>query len=207
MWDLSSPIRELWAFPGSYWARGRVCAVLCLVAQLCPTLYDPLDCSMPGFPVLHHLPEFAQNSGPLSQWCHITISSSVSPFSSCLQSFLASGSFPMSQLFASGGQSIGASASVSVLPMNIQDWFLLGLIGLISLLSKELSRVFSSTTLWKHSAQPSVLSLPYGPILTSVHDYWIAWAGPTKSLCFTSCCSYVYLISSPYSTCLLVCSV
>ena len=146
------------------------------------------------------------NSCPLSQWCHPTISSSVSPFSSCFQSFLASGSFPMSQLFASGGQSMGASAPVSVLPMNIQGWFLLGLIGLISLLSKELSRVFSSTTLWKHSDQPSVLSLPYGPVLTSVHDYQIAWVGPTKSLHITSCCSYVYLISSPSSICLRVCS-
>ena len=124
-------------------------------------------------------PGVCSNSCPLSQWCHPTISSSVSPFSSCFQSFLASGSFPMGQLFASGGQSIGASASVSVLPMNIQGWFLLGLIGLISLLSKELSRVFSSTTLWKHSDQPSVPSLPYGPVLTSVHDYrWLELAQP-----------------------------
>ena len=84
------------------------------------------------------------NSCPSSQWCHPTISSSIIPFSSCLQSFPASGSFPMIQFFASGGQSIGASASV--LPMNIQCWFPLGLTGLISLQSKGLSRVFSSTT-------------------------------------------------------------
>ena len=93
----------------------------------------------------------------LSRWCHPTISSSVNPFSSCPQSFPASGSFPASQLFASGGQTIGVSASASVLSMNIQDEFPLGLTGLVSLLSKGLSRVFSSTTFWKHqvfSTQP-----------------------------------------------------
>ena len=106
-------------------------------------------------------PGVNSNSCPLSQWCHPTISSSVIPFSSCLQSFPASGSFPMSQFFASGGQSIGASASASVLPMNIQDWFPLGLTGLISLLFKGLSRVFSSTTVQKHQffgAQTSLWS-------------------------------------------------
>ena len=87
---------------------------------------------------------------PSSRWCHPTISSSVIPFSSCLQSFPASGSFPMSQFFTSGGQSIGASASVSVLPMNTQDGFLLGLTGWISLQSKGLSRVFFNTTIQKH---------------------------------------------------------
>ena len=90
------------------------------------------------------------NSYPLSWWCHPTISSSVTPFSSCLQSFLASGSFPMSQLFPSGGQRTGASASASVLPMNIQDWFPLGLTSLIFLQSRGLSRVLSSTTVLKH---------------------------------------------------------
>ena len=95
-------------------------------------------------------PTPCSNSCPSSQWCHPTISSSVIPFSSCLQSFPVSGSFQMSQLFASGGQNIGASASASVLPMNIQDWFPLGLTGLISLLSKGLSRVFSNTTVQKH---------------------------------------------------------
>ena len=87
------------------------------------------------------------NSCPLSRWCHPTISSSVVPFSSCLQSFPASGSFPMSRFFESAGRRIGALASASVLPMNIQDWFPLGMTGLISLLSKEFSRVFSSITL------------------------------------------------------------
>ena len=89
-------------------------------------------------------------SCPMSQWCHPTISSSIVRFSSWLQSFPASGSFPMSQLLASGGQSIGASVSAAILPMNIQGWFPLGLIGLISLQSKGLSRVFSRTTVWKH---------------------------------------------------------
>ena len=88
-------------------------------------------------------PRVRCNSCPLSRWCHPSISSSVVPFSSCLQSFPAWGSFLMSQLFASWGQSIGASVSASVLLMNIQDWFPLGLIGFISLQSKELSRVFS----------------------------------------------------------------
>ena len=87
------------------------------------------------------------NSCPLSRWCHPTISSSVIPFS-CPQSFTSSGSFPMSQLFTSGGQRIGVSASASVLPMNIQDWSPLGWTGWISLQSKGLSRVFSSTTIW-----------------------------------------------------------
>ena len=114
------------------------------VPQLCPTLCNPMNCSTPGFSVHHHLPELTQTH-PSSQWCHWTISSSVIPFSSRLQSFPASGSFPMSQFFTSGGQSIGVSASASVLSMNIQDWFPLGLTGLISLQSKGLSRVFSHT--------------------------------------------------------------
>ena len=120
----------------------------------------PMDCSMPGFPVLHYLPEFAQT--------HVhrvsdAISSPVAPFSSCLQSFPASGSFPMSQLFASDGWSIGASASALVLPMNIQDWLPLGFTGLISLQSKGLSRVFPNTTDQKHvfGFQPSLWSNPH----------------------------------------------
>ena len=90
--------------------------------------------STPGFPVNHQLPKLTQTRVHLSsQWCHPTISTSVIPFSSCLQSFPASGSFPMSQLFTSGGQNIGVSASVSVLPMNIQGWFPLGPTGWIFL--------------------------------------------------------------------------
>ena len=95
-------------------------------------------------------PGARSNSCPLSWWYHPTISSSVVPSPSCLQYFQASRSFPVSHLFASGGQSIGASVSPSVLPMNIQDWFPLGLTSLISLQSKGLSRVFSNTTVQKH---------------------------------------------------------
>ena len=119
-------------------------------ARLSCPLLSPLVCS---------------NLCPLSQWCHPTISSSVTPFSSCPQSFPASGSFPVSHFFPSGGQSTGAgasaSASASIPPMNIQGWFPLGLTGLISLLSKGLSRVFSSTTVWRHQffdTQPSLWS-------------------------------------------------
>ena len=111
-----------------------------------------MDCGIPGSLVLHHLLELAKTH---FHWINDAISSSVPPFSSCPQSFPASGSFLMSWLFASGGQSIGASASV--LPMNIQDWFPWGPTSLISLQSKGLSRIFSSTTVWKHqflSARP-----------------------------------------------------
>ena len=113
-------------------------------------------------------PEVCSNSCPLSWWYHPTISSSVTPFSSCLQSFPASGSLPMSQLFASGNQSIVTVGSASVLPMNIQDLFPLQLTALISLLSKGLSRVSSNTTVLKHFGT----CLLYGPTLTSIHDYW-----------------------------------
>ena len=112
--------------------------------QLC----DPMDCSTPSFPVLHYLLEFAQIH---VHWVAGTIQlSSVFPFSSCPQSFPASGSFPMSQLFASSSQSIGASALASILPMNIQGCFLSGLTSLISLLSEGLSRVFTSSTVQKN---------------------------------------------------------
>ena len=103
-------------------------------------------------------PRACSNSCPLSWWCYPTISSSVILFFSCLQSFPASGSFPTSQFFASGGQTIGASASASVLPMNIQDWFPLGLTGWISLQSKWLSKVFSNTTIRKHQFFTTQLS-------------------------------------------------
>ena len=113
-------------------------------------------------PCLSPTPRAYYNSCPSSQWCHPSISSSVIPFSSCLQSFPASWSFPMSQPFTSGDQSIGVSASASVLPVNIQDWFPLGLICWISLQSKGLSRVFSNTTVLWHSAFCIVqLSHPY----------------------------------------------
>ena len=109
-------------------------------------------------------PRVYSNSSPLSRWCHPTISSSAVPFSSCPQSFPASGSFQMSQLFASHGQTTGVLASASVLPMNTQDWFPLGWTGWISLQSlKGLSRVFSNTTVQNHQF--------FGP-QTSIHDYW-----------------------------------
>ena len=148
-----------------------------------PTLCDPMDCSMAGFPV-HQLPEPTQthvyqvgdaiqpshpllspspkvcsDSCSMNWWCHSTILSSIIPFSSCLQSFPSSGSFPLSQLFTLGGQSIGVSASTSVLAMNIQDWFPIGLTALISLQSKGLWRVFSNTTVQKHEFFSAQLSL------------------------------------------------
>ena len=135
----------------------------------CIRLCSPMDCNTPGLPVHHQLPEFA-HSCPLSRWCHPTISSSVVPFSSYIQSFPASGSLQMSQFFTSGGQSIGVSASASVLPVNTQDWFPLGWTGWISLQSKGLSRVFSTPQFKRIDS--SVLSFLYSPTLASIHDYW-----------------------------------
>ena len=127
------------------------------LTQSCPTLCDPMNCSTPGLPVYHQLPESTQTQ---VQW----VSEAIQPlhhviFSSCPQSFPASGSFQMSWLFASGGQSIGVSASTSVLPMNTQDWSPLGWTGWISLQSKGLSRVFSNTTVQKHQLFSAQLSL------------------------------------------------
>ena len=151
------------------WRITDVCC--CSITQSCPAVCDPMDCSTPGFPVLHYLPDFAQTYVHWSQWCHPTISSSAVPFS-CPQSFPASESFPKCQPFTLGGQIIGTSASV--LPMNIQDWFPSGLTALISLLSKRLSRVYFSTTVrehqffrysvfimnWRWKWQPSPVFLP-----------------------------------------------
>ena len=127
------------------------------VAQSCPALCNPMDYSTPGLPVHHQLLEFTQTHvhwiGDPSN--HLI---SVVPFSSHLQSFPASGSFQMSQFFTTGGQSTEVSASASVLPMNIQDWFPLGGTGWISLLSKGLSRVFSNTTVQKHQFFSAQLS-------------------------------------------------
>ena len=135
------------------------------------------------------------NSPPLSQLCYLTISSSPVPFFSCLQSFPASGSFLMSQLFTSGGQSIGASASARILPMNIQGWFPLGLTGLISLQCKGLSRVFSSTTVQKHqffSAQLSLWSNSHiHPNMTTGKAIALTRQTSVRkvmSLCFLICC-------------------
>ena len=125
-------------------------------------LCDPKDGCISGLPpCLSPTPGVYSSSCPSSRWCHPIISSSVIPVSSCLQSFPASGSFPMSQIFASGGQMIRFSASALVLPKNIQDWFPLGLTGLMSFQSKGIARVFSNTTVQKHKffrAQPSLWS-------------------------------------------------
>ena len=138
------------------------------VAQSCLTLCDPMNCSMPGLPVHHQIPEFNQTH-PSSWWCHPAISSSVIPFSSCPQSLPASESFPMSQLFAWGGQSIGISALASFLPMNTQDWSLDGLVG--SPCSPRDSQESSPTPKFK-SIICSALSLLHSPTLTSIHDHW-----------------------------------
>ena len=115
-------------------------------------------------------PGVYSNSCPLSWWCHPTMSSSVVSLSSCLQSFPASGPFPMSQFIASGSQCTGVAASTSILPINIQDWFPLGWTGWISLKSKGLSRVLSKSQF--NTINDSVLSFLYSPTLTSIHDYW-----------------------------------
>ena len=121
----------------------------------------------------------SSNSCPLSQWSHPIISSSVVPFSSCPQCFPTSGSFPVSWLFASGGQRIGVLASI--LPVNIQDWFPLGCIGWISVQSKGLSRVFSNTTV--QSINSLVLSFLYSSTLTPTHDYWKKYSFDCMDLC------------------------
>ena len=123
-------------------------------------------------------PWICSDSYPFSQWCHPAISSAVAPFFSCRHSFPASGSFSVSWLFVSGGQRIGVSTSASVLPMNIQVWFPLGLTGWISLQSKWLWRVFSSTTV------SLVLRFLYGPPLTSKHDYWKNHSFDYTDLCW-----------------------
>ena len=143
------------------WAKpGLPCSVSKSHLGLC----EPMDCSTPGFLVLHHLPGVCSNTCLLSQWFHSTISSSVAPLSSCPQSFPASGSFPMGWLFPSGGQRTGASASV--LPMNIQDWFSLGWTGWISLQPKGLSSL-----LQHHSSKASILRCSAFFIVQLSHPY------------------------------------
>ena len=139
-----------------YSYHASVSQVSHLVMSGCLQLYG-LQHARP--PCSSPTPRACPHSCPLSRWCHPTISSSVVPFSSCLQSFLALGSFPVSQFFTSGGRSIETSASASVLPMNIQGWFPLGWTSWISLQSKGLSRVFSNTTVKKHQFFSTQLSL------------------------------------------------
>ena len=151
------------SLPRGRWQMPLSCC--CSVAQLYPTLPNPMNCSTPGLPVLLHLPELALTR---VHWVSDAIQPSQ-PLSPPPPAVSLSESFPMSQFFTSGGQHIGASASASVLPMNIQGSFSLGLTGHTPL-SKGLSRVFSSTTIWKHrffGTQPS-----YGPTLTAICNYW-----------------------------------
>ena len=138
------------------------------------TQHERLPCPSPT-------PRAWSDSCPLSWWCHPTISSSVVPFSSCPQSFSASGSFPMNQFFASGGQRTETSASASVLPMNIQNWFSLGLTGLIPC-SPRNSQESSPTPQFK-SIGSFVLSFLYGPTLTAIHDYWKNHSFDSTHLC------------------------
>ena len=129
------------------------------VAQQCPKSLRPYEPQHARPPCPSPTPRLHSDSRPSSPWCHPAISSWVVPFSSCPQSFPASGSFQMSQIFASGGRSIGVSASTLVLPMNTPDWFPLGWTGWISLQSKGFSRVFSNTTVQKHQFFCAQLSL------------------------------------------------
>ena len=188
------------------------CCCCCYsVPQSCPILCDPMDCiyqDFLSFTISWSLLKFRSIASVMSS-DHQTISSSVFPSSSCHQSFPASGSFLMSQLVTSGGQRIGASASASVLPMNIQGWFPLGLTGFISLLSKGLSRVFSSTTVWKFvffsSVSQSCLTLcdPHG-----LQHVRLPCPSPTPGTCSNSCssswwCHPTFSSSSiPFSSCL-----
>ena len=135
-------------------------------------------------PCLSPTPQVHPNSYPSSWWCHPAISSSVVPLSSCPQSLPVSESFPMSQLFAWGGQSTGVSALVSVLTVNIQDWSPVEWTGWISLQSKGLSRVFSNTTVQKHNS--SALIFLHNPILTSIHDHWKNHRLDKTDLCWQS---------------------
>ena len=142
---LFSHIRTKWK-RGHLWTREMSCQFIFSVVSNSYAYrlqHARLPCTLPT-------PRACSNSCGSSQWCHPTVSSSVVPFSSCLQSIPASGSFPMSQFFPSGGLSIGTSASASILPMNIHDWFPLGWTGWISLQSKGLSRIFCSTIVQKH---------------------------------------------------------
>ena len=185
------------------------CMHACSVAWVVSDSVQPHRHQQARLPCLSPAPTACSNSCPSSQWCHPTISSSVVPFSSCLQSFPSSGSFPMSQFFSSDDQSIGPSASASVLPINIQDWFPLGLTGLISLQSKGFSTRVVSKPLFK-SINSSVLSFLYSPTVISIHDYWkiIAltrqiFVGKVMSLLLIMLSSLV-IAFLPRSKCLLI---
>ena len=161
--------------------RKQICQLqFTSLAQSCSTLPDPMDWSMPSFPVHHQLLKLAQTHvhrvGDFIQPSHPLSSPSPPSFN-----LSASGSFPVSQFFTSGGQNTGISASASVLPMNIQDWFPLRFTGLISLQSKELSIVFSKTIVQNHQFFSTLL--PLWSNLTSIHDYWKKAIALTRRLC------------------------
>ena len=163
-----------------------------------------MTCSTPRSLVFHYLLELVQSHVHWGQWCHPTISSAVTPFSACPQSFPVYGSFPTSQLLASHGQSNGASASASVLPMNIQGWFPLGLTGLISLLSKGLWRVFSSTTVRKHQFFFTVQLLrPYMTTGKTIALTLWNFVGKVMSLFFNTLYRFV-IAFLPRSKCVLI---
>ena len=156
-WVFQVSLRRMYFLPLFSSVQFQIsCSVMSDSLQPHRLQHTRLPCSSPT-------PRVCSNSCPSNRWCHPAVSSSVVPFPSCLQSFPASGSFPVGQVFASDGQSIGISASASVLPMNIQDWFPLGLNGWIFLQSKGLSRVFSNTIVWKHQFFGSAFYKEVGP--------------------------------------------
>ena len=157
-WDSPQGHKESDVTEATYQFRGSVV----------PNSLQPHALQHARLPCPSPAPRACSNSCPSSRWCHPTISSSIFPFSSHLQSFPASGSFPMSQFFASGSQRIGVSASASILPINIQDWFPLGLTAWISLQGT----LKSSPRPWFKTINSSALSFLYSPTLTSIHDYW-----------------------------------
>ena len=157
-WSFNSSVSLKLTGPGSNPADSGFSSVQFSCLVMCASL-RPHEPQHTRPPCPSPTPRVYPNSCPLSQWCHLSISSSVIPFSSHLQSFPASGSFQMNQLFAWGGQSIGVSASTSVLTMNTQDWSPLGWTGWMSFQSKGLSRVFSNTTVQKHQFFSAQLSL------------------------------------------------
>ena len=148
-WNAKYIYNYIYYFKYVFWMFSLISVPFSSVNQSCPVLCDPMNRSTPGLPSITNSGVYS-NSCPSSRWCHPAISSSVVPFSFCSQSLPASGSFPVSQLFAWGGQSIGVSASASVPPVNTQDWSPSGWTGWISLQSKGFSRVFSNTTVQKH---------------------------------------------------------
>ena len=162
------------------------------VAQSCPTLCNPMNHSAPGLPVHHQLPKYS-DSRSLNWWCHPAISSSLVPFSSCLQSFSASQCFLMSQLFTSGGQSTAVSALASVLPVNIQDWIPLRLTGvpqLIGRLSLPQHHSSKALILWHSAFFMAQLSHPY---MTTGKTIGLTFVGKVMSLLFNTCLGWSQL--------------